>query len=259
MENKHKYCSPLVGQHIRAARISAHLSLERLGRSIGISNQALSAIERGKANPSKQTLISLAKTLKNNFGETWLTPFITEANKSSMRLPPYKPRTDPQPTPYLDKIFDEYDEAIEAAQLPRPVGIREQKIALLPIHFEIRNSVSLVPSNAPQRVLVPFYMIPSLEKARAIHVIGEPIREAFIAPGDIIILNENPEPEEGRIVLAIVKKRVVIGQWELTSKGRASLKPRDSNFAPTEVSLKQLECIGDLTGLISAFQLTLYH
>jgi SOS-response transcriptional repressor LexA len=100
-------------------------------------------------------------------------------------------------------------------------------------------------------------MIPSLEKARAIHVIGEPIRDAFLAPGDIIILNENPEPEEGRVVLAIVKKHVVIGQWELTGKGKARLKPRDSKFKPTEVSLKQVESIGELTGLIPAFQLTL--
>jgi transcriptional regulator with XRE-family HTH domain len=223
---------------------------------IGISNQALSAIERGKANPSKQTLISLAKTLKNDFGVPWLVPFVTEGDES---LNPFshRARTEPQHNPYLENILDDYEEFLEAAKLPKPVGIMKRKTAILPIHFEIRNRVSLTPSDDPKRVLVPFYMIPSLEKARAIHVIGEPIRDAFVAPGDIIILNENPEPEEGRVILALVKKRVVIGQWELRSKGKAILKPRDSNFKPTEVPLKQFECVGDLTGLIPAFQLTL--
>lgn len=223
---------------------------------IGISNQALSAIERGKVNPSKQTLISLAKTLKNDFGEPWLTPFVREEDES---LDPfsYKARTEPRHNPYLEKILDDYNEVLEAAKLPRPVVITKRKIALLPIHFEIRNSISLIPSDDPKRILVPFYMIPSLEKARAIHVTGAPIRNAFIAPGDILILNENPEPEEGRVVLALVKKRVVIAQWESISKGKGRLTPRDSNFKPTEVSLKQFECIGELTGLIPAFQLTL--
>jgi SOS-response transcriptional repressor LexA len=223
---------------------------------IGISNQALSAIERGKANPSKQTLISLAKTLKNDFGEPWLKPFVTEGDES---LNPFSYRawTEPRHNPYLENILDDYNEFVEAAKLPKPVGITKQKIALLPIHFEIRNSVSLIPSDDPKRIVVPFYMIHSLGKARAVHVIGEPIRDAFVAPGDILILNENPEPENGRVVLALVKKRVMIGQWELTSKGKVRLKPRDSNFKPTEVSLKQIESIGELTGLISAFQLTL--
>lgn len=257
MENRHKYCSPLVGQRIRAARLTAHLSLDTLGRSIGVSNQALSAIERGKANPSKQTLISLAKALRDDFGETWLTPYITEGIKILRRLPPYQTRTERKDNPYLEKILGDYEEVLEAAKLPKPVGITKRKVALLPIHFEIRDSVSLVPSDDSKRILVPFYMIPSLEKARAVLVTEEPIRDAFMGSGDIIILNENPEPEEGRIVLALVKKRVVIGQWELMSKGKVRLKPRDTKCKPTEVSLKQFECIGELTGLIPVFQLTL--
>lgn len=260
MDKKLKYGSPLVCQHIRNARLSAHLSLEMLGRLIGISNQALSAIERGKANPSKQTLISLAKTLRNDFGESWLTPFVIEAGESS-DWPgfPFRGRTEPQDNPYLERVLDDLDEAVEAAKLPKPVGITKRKMALLPIHFEIREGALLMPSNDTERILVPVHTIHSIKKARLIRVIEEPIRHAFIGPGDIIVLNENSEPEEGKVVLALAKKRVVIGEWKSTGKGKVTLEPRDHNCKLMEMSSKQVEFVGELTDLIPSFQLKLNY
>jgi transcriptional regulator with XRE-family HTH domain len=128
LENRRKYSSPFVGQRIRSARLSAHLSLEMLGQLIGISNQALSAIERGKANPSKQTLMSLARTLNDDFEVPWLKPFVLEAGES-----PHWPgfsfsgtiRSQDIPNP--EGILGECREIVEAATLPKPVGIIQRK------------------------------------------------------------------------------------------------------------------------------------
>src|SRR5437764_13732109 len=61
-----------IGVKIRAARKALNLTLEELGKRIGVTNQALSAIEREEKNPSRQTLMNLARVLKTDFGERWL-------------------------------------------------------------------------------------------------------------------------------------------------------------------------------------------
>src|SRR4051794_22936561 len=73
-----KILKPAIGQRIKAARRNADLTLAEVSKRIGISNQALSAIERGKKNPSKQTLMSLARMFVNDFGEVWLSDYLSE-------------------------------------------------------------------------------------------------------------------------------------------------------------------------------------
>src|SRR4051812_42319563 len=67
-----KTLQPSLGQRIRAARKAEHITLVELSKRIGVSNQALSAIERGEKNPSRQTLINLSKELGDFFGIEWL-------------------------------------------------------------------------------------------------------------------------------------------------------------------------------------------
>ena len=71
---------PPLGPQIRAARRDKNLTLVELSALIGISNQALSDIERGKKNPSKQTLMNLSRELRDGFGIEWLE--LLEARRS---------------------------------------------------------------------------------------------------------------------------------------------------------------------------------
>jgi len=53
----------LIGLHIRELRRARDLSQEALAEKVGISSKYVSSIERGKENPTLDTVIGLAKAL----------------------------------------------------------------------------------------------------------------------------------------------------------------------------------------------------
>ncbi|MEU7381566.1 helix-turn-helix transcriptional regulator [Streptomyces sp. NPDC042207] len=52
-----------IGDHIRAARLHANLSQERLAELAGMDRQAVNRIEQGHASPKIDTLIRIAAAL----------------------------------------------------------------------------------------------------------------------------------------------------------------------------------------------------
>lgn len=78
----------VIGDAIKARRKERGFTLKELGEIVGLTHAALSKIENGKSEPSKQTLISLAKGLNDNFGELWLDEHIAgkDAPKSKKEL-----------------------------------------------------------------------------------------------------------------------------------------------------------------------------
>lgn len=76
-----------IGDRIRWLRNQRGLTLVKFGSRIGITNPSLSAIETGKSNPSKQTIMMICQ----NFGvsEVWLRegvgePFASKARADEM-------------------------------------------------------------------------------------------------------------------------------------------------------------------------------
>jgi transcriptional regulator with XRE-family HTH domain len=246
-----KNSSPSVGQQIREARKLASLTLELLAQRIGISNQALSAIERGKTNPSRQTLISLAKTLENDFGEPWLRKIITEQDQAS-RIRDW-PNLDEMFKAIMGYTFEEAVEAHEATKLPRPVRVASEKTVHVPIHYRINNGLALSPCVSNEYVTVPFSMVPSLLKACAVMVTEEPLSEAYLGPGDIIVLTECSNPENGKPVLTVVDNRVSIGRWILKAR-RVTLQPHNPNYDAIRVPFNRIQCLGEITGVIRLFK-----
>lgn len=64
-----------IGERIKSIRMTAgqdgkKMTLEEFGRKIGISNQAVSAIESGKARPSNQTIEFICREFSVN--KNWL-------------------------------------------------------------------------------------------------------------------------------------------------------------------------------------------
>lgn len=53
-----------VGKHVVAGRIRRHLTQQELAEKVGVSRQALSAIERGAQMPATETMYALAHALQ---------------------------------------------------------------------------------------------------------------------------------------------------------------------------------------------------
>lgn len=229
--------------------------MDDVGQQIGISAQALSAIERGGANPSKQTLINLARVLDNDFGESWLREYETGTRKLINSQPLFKAKEEREPPrPYESYTWDELilqwaEEAQEAAKLPRPVKLFNQKSARMPIHYEITDGDILTSYQGEGKVEIPYSLIPSIEEARCIRIKGSPIRDAFLCPEDILVLREVSIPEDDKVVLALVDKKIVIRHWELIGH-KVRLTAFDPDYEPLIVPRRQVEFVGELMGVL---------
>jgi SOS-response transcriptional repressor LexA len=246
-----------LGYKIRTNRKSKGLTLNDLSQQIGISIQALSAIETDKANPSRQTLISLARILGDDFGESGLKRYATGTRKSThnqllgetIKARDLSRGRSSIPNPYIESILDWSFEVRDAANLPSPVRIFNQKSALMPMHYEITNGITLNSNEDGYKIVVPYSLIPSIEKARCIRVQESPIREAFLSPGDVLVISERSAPEEGKIVLAIVDDKIMIRKWEVSGR-KVILTALDPNYAPVTVQRKSVEFVGELLGVL---------
>ncbi len=59
----------VLAANLRRARIARHLSLSELARATGMSKATLSGIENARANPTVETLVSIADALRISPGE----------------------------------------------------------------------------------------------------------------------------------------------------------------------------------------------
>src|SRR5205085_12295580 len=114
----------------------------------------------------------------------------------------------------------------------KAVRIVREKSALIPIHYEIMDGATLTPCENDEPVLVPFSMISSVAEALVIRVRGVSLRDSFITSGDILVLRESAEPEEGNIVLALVSNKVKIGRWGVSGRS-ARIESLDANYKST--------------------------
>jgi len=58
-----------IGDHIRAARLHANLTQERLGELAGIDRQSINRIEQGHASPVVDNLIRIADALDTSLAD----------------------------------------------------------------------------------------------------------------------------------------------------------------------------------------------
>jgi len=247
-----------IGQKIKVARKSAGLTLDDLSQQIGISIQALSAIERGNTNPSRQTLIGLARVLETDFGESNLKRYasgtrrltngqmLAKSMKERASIMNTRPRSS---NPYVEDIMAWASESWAAAALPRPVEIFKQPSALMPIHYDINNGNSLDINEDNYKVVVPYSLIPSVEMARCVRVQDHPIRDAFLSPGDVLVLCERSVPEAGKIVLALVNNDIVVRRWELKER-KVIFTALDKDYEPIVAPRKNVKFIGELLGVL---------
>lgn len=231
-----KNSPPFVGQKIKAARKAKGLTLTQVGDLIGVTNQALSAIERGKARPSRQTLKSLGRVLDANFGE----------RKLLVKMRP--PKLDDWDE-FEERIIREEAEAYEASQLPKPVRRIKLTGVQVPVHYVILNSSKLSSFEGNDYVLVPAVMVPVLKAARAVRILVESAPEAFADHGDAIILTDCSDSMDNKIVLVEIGGNVFLRRW--SDKGsRVTLSALDQKIEPINLPSKKIKCIGEVTGML---------
>ena len=75
-----------IGSKIKEVREARGFTLQELAALAGEMNHGtLSKIENGINNPSKRTLIAIAKALNDNFGESWLDGHLTQNDSAPSR------------------------------------------------------------------------------------------------------------------------------------------------------------------------------
>ena len=71
----------MIGARIAEIRSQKSMTQEHLAGEMGISSKYLSSIERGKENPTMNTLITLSEALKVDLGEIFRFVQIEDASK----------------------------------------------------------------------------------------------------------------------------------------------------------------------------------
>lgn len=235
-----------IGKKIRMARRASDLTLEELGKRIGISNQALSAIERGEKNPSKQTLMSLARVLKTDFGERWLADYLSEHQAELQVVPLHKQDLDKENWLQIFKEFLDYRYG------PGQVDVVEdyqEKSVSVPVMYKLSKTGLDEIQNASEVVLVPPQMVPVEKGAVAAIVKDWVINEAHIGSGDVVIVTAREGTPIGKIILAFVNDEFVIRRC--IKKGRkVVLNSLVDGYEPIETTLNQFTFMAEILGLI---------
>lgn len=235
-----------IGEKIRAARRASDLTLKELGEHIGVTNQALSAIERGEKNPSKQTLMSLARVLKTDFGERWLTDYLSK-NQAEFQLVPLNKQSLEKGN--LMQLFGEFLDFQYGVGQIQIVEDYQEKSVSIPLMYELNKRELEEIENASKTILVPPHMVPPGKAAVAAVVRDWLVNDAFIGDGDIIVLLAREGTPIGKTILAFVNDKLVIRRC--TKKGRnVVLTSLVDGYEPIETKLRQFVFMAEITGLI---------
>lgn len=240
---------PTLGQRIRAARRSADLTLQDIGRRIGISNQSLSAIERGKKNPSKQTLMNLARMLKTDFGERWLAAYLSEDHAEIQLIPRNKQKIPKEELLSLFRSFLDHQYGPGGVDL---VEDYEEQSVPIPLNYKLtKHSIDEI-ENASETILVPPHMVPPGKDVVAALVRDWLIHDAFIGSGDVVIFTPQEGTPIGKTILASVNGELVIRRC--IQKGRkVVLTPLIEGYESIETNLKQFIFMVEIIGVLRSY------
>jgi transcriptional regulator with XRE-family HTH domain len=240
---------PRIGQQIRAVRREAGLTLKDVGQQVGISNQALSAIERGKKNPSRQTLMGLARVFGRDFGERWLAEYLSEYQAEFHIVPANQGLTVEKNN--LMQLFKEFLDTKYGPDQFQVVPDYQDKGVLIPISAQIKNEIFDSIDEVEKYLIIPPQMVPPDRGAVAI-INKTAIPDAFVNSGDIIIMTIRPDSFDGKLILAFVDGELMIRRCKV--KGRkATLHSIVGANKPITVPIEQITCLGEVTGLIRLF------
>jgi SOS-response transcriptional repressor LexA len=237
-----------IGPQIRAARREKDLTLVQLSELIGISNQALSDIERGKKNPSKQTLMNLSRELSNGFGIEWLE--LLRGRRSvevEHSLKKHWTRNEKQ---NLKKLFDRFLDFEFPVEDTNQISVAEasRSTVIIPIHGSITATGGHRPQEKKETLLIPSQIAkPGVNYA--LRVEGDNLRDALIGSGDLIVINENTQDVDGKFAAVYLDEKILLRRISIKNN-KARLIPANKDYRPESIPLDKLNCFGIVTGVL---------
>lgn len=238
---------PILGQRIRDARKEEHLTLVELSKRIGISNQALSAIERGEKNPSKQTLINLSRELHDRFGVSWLEDQHEEKRERSKVAWDERFRQGDKET--LREAFNDFLDFKFGAIQPSEVKSIVQGIRSIPLIARITGAQIIEEITDDENFLVPARMTRPGKRAYCVLIESQSMYDALVGRGDIVVANEDTNVFDGKVAIVEIKGKISIRS--LLVKGqKVTLLPINSDYKPIKLPANKVICLGEVTGLL---------
>jgi SOS-response transcriptional repressor LexA len=182
-----------------------------------------------------------------DFGEVWLASYLSEYQTEFSLV------TEPQ-GPNLDKanvmnLFEEFLDTKFGAGQVKLVPEPKEKTVSIPVGYEILETSFNLTGNVEEYIHVPPQMFPPDKGAMAGIVKCKSLRDAFIDEGDFIIITERPKSINGKTILALVNFKVMLKRCEVKAE-KVILRAVNETCRPIKVSIKDIICIGEFTGMI---------
>jgi len=241
-----------LGPQIRAARRDKKLTLVELSGLIGISNQALSDIERGKKNPSKQTLMNLSRELSDGFGIEWLELLRTRSRvEVGHSLEKHWTRNEKENLKALFERFLDFEFPVVTTNTASIEEVTEGTLTI-PFYGSITTAGQHRPQQEKETLLIPSRIArPGVNYA--LRVEGEILRDALIGSGDIIVINENTQELDGKFAAVYLDEKILIRRISIKSN-KARLIPANTDYRPESIPLDKLNCFGIVTGVLRSVE-----
>jgi len=243
--------SPL-GPKIRAARREKNLTLVQLSDLIGISNQALSDIERGKKNPSKQTLMNLSRELSDGFEIEWLE--LLRGRRSAEVGNSLKKHWTRNEKQNLKNLFDRFLDFEFPVKDTNQLSVEDASsgAVVIPIHGSITAAGRHRPQKESETLVIPSQIAkPGVNYA--LRVEGDNLRDALIGSGDLIVINENTREVDGKFAAIYQDKKILLRRISIKNN-KARLTPANKDYEAESISLDKLNCFGIVTGVLRSVE-----
>jgi SOS-response transcriptional repressor LexA len=241
-----------LGSQIRSARREKNLTLVELSNQIGISNQALSDIERGKKNPSKQTLMNLSRELNEGFGIEWLE--LLRARRSvevGASLQKHWTQNEKQKLKALFDRFLNLEFPVEDTNLITVDEVAKGTVTI-PIHGSITATGRHRPQKEEETLIIPSRIAkPGVNYA--LRVEGDSLRDALIGSGDLVVINENTQDVDGKFAAVYLDKKILLRRIFIKNN-KARLIPANKDYHAESISLDKLNCFGIVTGVLRSVE-----
>ena len=102
--------------------------------------------------------------------------------------------------------------------------------------------------------VLPDWMFTGPEKPNALLVSGHGMRGAGILKGDLVIIEECTDPQNGQVVLARVRNEVTkLRRWDRRGD-KVYLTAAAPEAERYELPVNQVQCIGCVVGLVRLYQ-----
>ncbi len=126
-----------------------------------------------------------------------------------------------------------------------------QKAKLVPVVGQVQAGIPvLAEENIENYMLLPFAIVKN-DTVFLLKVQGESMKDAGIYSEDLVIVRQQPEAENGEIVVALLENEATVKRF-YREKDHIRLQPENAAFEP--ITAKNVSILGKVVGLIRTWE-----